>query len=53
MNRNEISKYYDFLLSLAMEKCADLDDAQDLAQETVLAALVTLQRGRSTTPRRG
>ncbi len=45
MQTNEIQKYMDFLLSAAIGKCAELVDAQDLTQETLLAALAYLGKG--------
>lgn len=45
MQKNEIQKYLDFLLSAAIRKCGDLSDAEDLAQETILAALTYEFRG--------
>lgn len=45
MQTNEIQKYMDFLLSAAIGKCGELADAQDLTQETLLAALAYLGKG--------
>ncbi len=45
MPNEEITNYIDFLLSAAMRKCDDLADAQDLVQETLLAALSYRKRG--------
>lgn len=45
MEIQEITKYTDFLLSLAISKCGNQQDADDLVQETILAALTYLSRG--------
>lgn len=45
MLNNQIQDYMDFLLTMAMTKCDSLADAEDLTQETMLAALTFLQRG--------
>lgn len=39
MKINKITMYTDLLLSAAISKCISLDDAQDLAKETVSRAL--------------
>ena len=39
MQNSEIQKYLDFLLSAAIRKCGDISEAEDLVQETILAAL--------------
>lgn len=44
MNKTDITKYADFLLSAALAKCGNVADAQDLAQDTLLAALATMER---------
>lgn len=45
MEIQEITKYIDFLLSLATPLCGNSQDAQDLVQETILAALTYRSRG--------
>lgn len=45
MPKNQIVKETEYVLSAAMAKCGDLHDAQDLTQDTVLAALLYLERG--------
>ncbi|MBQ7291815.1 MAG: sigma-70 family RNA polymerase sigma factor [Clostridia bacterium] len=45
MQNDKIQNHLDFLLSAAMAKCGNLADAQDLTQETVLSALVYLEKG--------
>lgn len=35
---NEITKYVEYLFALALKKCGDVNDAEDLTQETLLAA---------------
>ncbi len=42
---NEITKYVEYLFALALKKCGDVNDAEDLTQETLLAALQHLNRG--------
>ncbi len=39
MNINNITEYADFLFSLALYKCGNTADAQDLVQDTLLAAM--------------
>lgn len=45
MKNDEIQKSIDFLLSLAIPKCHNIHEAEDLVQETVLAALAYTARG--------
>ena len=45
MPNEEITNYIDFLLSAAIKKCGDIADAQDLTQETLLAALSYIEKG--------
>ena len=35
---NEIIKYVEYLFAFALRKCGDVNDAEDLTQETLLAA---------------
>ncbi len=44
MNKSEIQNYIDFLMSLAIKKCDDIEQAKDLVQETILALLVYLNK---------
>lgn len=37
--KNEIIKYTEYLFALALKKCGDVNDAEDLTQETLLAAI--------------
>ncbi len=39
MHYNEIENYTEYLFSLAMQKCQNLQDAEDLTQDVLLAAL--------------
>lgn len=39
MNKNDLTEYADFLLNAAICKYGNINDAQDLVQETLLAAL--------------
>lgn len=45
MQTEELENYTQLLLAAAMGKCGRLEDAQDLTQETLLAALSYLRRG--------
>ena len=42
---NEITKYVEYLFALALKKCGDVNDAEDLTQETLLAAFQYVKRG--------
>ncbi len=46
MEIQEITKYIDFLLSISLLKCNNPQDADDLVQETILAALTYLSSGK-------
>ena len=43
--KNEITKYVEYLFALALKKCGDVNDAEDLTQETLLAAFQYANRG--------
>ena len=43
--KNEIDKYTEYLFKLALSKCGDLHDAEDLTQDTILAAYQYIHRG--------
>lgn len=45
MTHDEIIQYYDYLIRLAMSKCHSQSDAEDLAGDTMLAALAYLHKG--------
>lgn len=45
MQNETLVNQMDFLLSAALQKCGNIYDAEDLAQETLLAALSFLTRG--------
>lgn len=47
MNKTDLTEYADFLLKNALAKSDNLHDAQDLVQETLLAALVYLEQGKN------
>lgn len=51
MNKTELTEYADFLLNAAMRKCSDHADAQDLAQDTLLAALAAMKTGSIENPK--
>ena len=53
MQKNEIENQIDFLLSAALNKCGNLEDARDLTQDTLLAALTYLSKGNSINDIRG
>lgn len=42
----KIQDHMEFLLSAALRKCGNLQDAEDLAQETILAALLYEAKGK-------
>lgn len=44
MNKTNLTEYADFLLNAALYKCGNINDAQDLVQETLLAALAAMER---------
>ena len=46
MPNNQIFDQTEYLLSIAIAKCGNLEDAQDITQDTMLAALVYLKKGR-------
>lgn len=45
MQYDEIQKHIDYILSIAMKKCNNSYDAEDLASETVLSAIAYLKNG--------
>lgn len=44
MNKENLTEYADFLLNTALYKCSNIADAQDLVQDTLLAALAAVER---------
>jgi len=46
MKPNELEEYVDDFLKVAIQKCGNLDEAQDLCQEVMLAALQYLKNGK-------
>ncbi|MDR2145753.1 MAG: hypothetical protein LBE91_04765 [Tannerella sp.] len=46
MKPKELEKYVNYILKIAVMKCGNLDEAQDLCQETMLAALKYLSDGK-------
>lgn len=44
---NEITKYVEYLFALALKTCGDVNDAEDLTQETLLAAVQFMDRGKT------
>ena len=45
MNNDDIIKYYDYLMGIAVSKCDIMSDAEDLVNDTVLAALSFIRGG--------
>ena len=45
MNKDEIIRYYDDLMRLAVSKCSSQTDAQDLVGDTMLAAFSYINKG--------
>ena len=46
MKKYEIERYLDLLFSRALSKCGNLDESEELMQETALCALVYLAKGK-------
>lgn len=46
MHVGELEGQIDFLMSMAMQKCGNVSEAEDLTQETLLAALVAMSSGK-------
>ncbi|WP_026517508.1 RNA polymerase sigma factor [Butyrivibrio sp. MC2021] len=46
MNKNKLTEYADILMKVAISKCDNLEDAKDLVQETLLAALTSINKGK-------
>ncbi len=46
MNKNELTEYADYLLQTAMYKVNNIEDAEDLVQETLVAALVAIHQNK-------
>ncbi len=44
MNKTNLTEYADFLLNAALYKCGNINDAQDLVQDTLLAALAAMAK---------
>jgi len=53
MQTHEIESHTNFLLSAALNKCRNLEDAQDLTQDTLLAALTYISNGNVINDARG
>lgn len=47
MQRKELETQIEFLLSVALQKCGNIYDAEDLVQETLLSALAYLASGKN------
>lgn len=46
MNEKELTEYAEWLLQAAVYKCGNLQDAEDISQETLLCALYEIRQGR-------
>ncbi len=46
MDKEKIAGYADYLLKAAIYRCDSLDDAEELTQETLMAALIASEQGR-------
>ena len=46
MNKEILTEYADLLMKVAVSKCDDLEDAKDLVQETLLATLTAINKGK-------
>ncbi len=46
MNKNELTEYADYLLKTAMYKVNNIEDAEDLVQETLMAALTAIHQNK-------
>ena len=46
MNKNELTEYADYLLKTAMFKVNNIEDAEDLVQETLIAALIAIHQNK-------
>ncbi len=46
MQNKELENYIEFLLSAALQRCGNIYDAEDLTQETLLAALAYMAQGK-------
>ena len=44
MNKTDLTEYADLLLNAALYKCNNIADAQDLVQDTLLAALAAMEK---------
>lgn len=47
MQNEKIENYIEFLLNTALKKCGDIHDAEDLTQETLLAALSYISKDKT------
>ena len=45
MPKNQIEAEIEYVLSAAIKRCGNLHDAEDLTQETILSALIYLEKG--------
>jgi len=53
MRYESLTEQIDFLMSAALTKCGNIQEAEDLAQETLLAALTCLAQGKTISNLRG
>lgn len=47
MNKNDLWSYADYLLKIAVYKTGNINDAEDIVHETLLAALVHIEKGKA------
>ncbi len=45
MDKNQLTEYADFLLKAAVRKTQNITEAEDIAQETLIAALAAIEKG--------
>lgn len=46
MNKTNLTEYADYLLKTAMYKVQNINDAEDLVQETLMVALLAIEKGK-------
>lgn len=53
MKYEELVNQMEFLLGMALQKCGNVQDAEDLCQEVLLAACVQIAKGNNISDMRG
>ncbi|MGF7142038.1 DNA-directed RNA polymerase specialized sigma24 family protein [Anaerotaenia torta] len=46
MDKTDLTEYADYLLRTAMHRLQNISDAEDLVQETLMAALLVMEKGK-------